>query len=249
MDAIVKATILTYPKLKGSKIILLMKLAFLKIKVFVSLQRHYQKTYGLSLRGLQKHYDVDPLDYGKLKKIYGGYVNQDTVYSSALSQDLKVDQALPLDGLITRDDELIKVLQGLNCKKWVFTNAYRPHAVRCLKLLGVENEFDGLTYTNYLEPGFNCKPEIASFLRAMKDAGATDPEQCYFVDDSAQNIDAAQKLGWTTVHLADDASKSDHGDYQIDNIHDLPKVLPDLWEPIVHDMKIRRQSIGITTAA
>ncbi|KAI8638568.1 pyrimidine 5'-nucleotidase [Parasitella parasitica] len=192
----------------------------------VSLQRHYQKTYGLSLRGLQKHYDVDPLDY-----------------------DLKVDQALPLDGLITSDEELIKMLQGLNCKKWVFTNAYRPHALRCLQLLGVENEFDGLTYTNYLEPGFNCKPETASFLRAMEDAGATDPKQCYFVDDSAQNIDAAQKLGWTTVHLADDASKSNHGDYQIENIHDLPKILPELWEPVAHNIKLRRQSLGITTAA
>jgi pyrimidine and pyridine-specific 5'-nucleotidase len=36
-----------------------------------------------------------------------------------------VDQALPLDGLITRDEELIEMLKGLNCKKWVFTNAYR----------------------------------------------------------------------------------------------------------------------------
>lgn len=34
--------------------------------------------------------------------------------------------------------------------------------------------------------------ETASFLRAMKDAGAVDPKQCYFVDDSAQNIDAAK---------------------------------------------------------
>ena len=28
----------------------------------------------------------------------------------------------------------------------------------------------------------------------MKDAGAVDPKQCYFVDDSAQNIDAAQVI-------------------------------------------------------
>lgn len=36
--------------------------------------------------------------------------------------------------------------------------------------------------------------ETASFLRAMEDAGAVDPKQCYFVDDSAQNIDAAQVI-------------------------------------------------------
>jgi pyrimidine and pyridine-specific 5'-nucleotidase len=69
----------------------------------------------------------------------------------------------------------------------------------------------GLTYTNYTISGFNCKPgktnsyiissdiklhffflEPASYLRAMEDAGAIDPKQCYLVDDSAQNIDAAQ---------------------------------------------------------
>ena len=36
-----------------------------------------------------------------------------------------------------------------------------------------------------------CK-ETASFLRAMNDAGVTDPSLIYFVDDSALNIDAAQ---------------------------------------------------------
>lgn len=56
-------------------------------------------------------------------------------------------------------------------------------------------------------------------------------------------------MGWTTVHVTGDASKSNHGDYQIDDIHDLPKVLPELWEPTHHQMKLRRQSITITTAA
>jgi pyrimidine and pyridine-specific 5'-nucleotidase len=63
------------------------------------------------------------------------------------------------------------------------------------------------------------------------------------------NFSLKQALGWTTVHLADDASTSSHGDYQIDDIHDLCKVLPELWEPTPPAIKIRRQSIGITTAA
>lgn len=57
-------------------------------------------------------------------------------------------------------------------------------------------------------------------------------------------------MGWTTVHLAEDASKSTHGDFQIDDIHDLPKVLPELWEPVAHPIKIRRASaVGIPTPA
>jgi hypothetical protein len=42
------------------------------------------------------------------------------------SLDEKVDQSLPLDGLITRDEPLREMIQKLNIKKWVFTNAYRP---------------------------------------------------------------------------------------------------------------------------
>ncbi|KAG1515113.1 hypothetical protein G6F53_003167 [Rhizopus delemar] len=190
-----------------------------------AIQTHYYETYGLSLRGLAKHHNVDPLHF-----------------------DLKVDQALPLDNLIKRDEPLKKILRGLHCKKWVFTNAYKLHALRCLRLLGIENEFDGLTYTNYNISDFNCKPEIESFLRAMKDAGVQDPNQCYLVDDSSLNIDAAQKLGWTTVHLADDASKSNHGDYQIDDIHDLPKVLPNLWEPILQEVTLKKQPATVSTA-
>ncbi|KAI9259294.1 pyrimidine 5'-nucleotidase [Sporodiniella umbellata] len=192
----------------------------------VAIQKHYHETYGLSLRGLTKHHNVDPLDF-----------------------DTKVDQSLPLDDLIKRDEPLIKMLRDLHCKKWVFTNAYKPHALRCLTLLGIENEFDGLTYTNYTIPEFDCKPEPESFFRAMRDAGIEDPSRCYLVDDSALNIDAAQKIGWTTIHLADDASKSSHGDYQIEDIHDLPKVLPDLWKERYHEKKLNCQSITVDAVA
>lgn len=32
--------------------------------IVAPLQRQYQAEYGLSLRGLQKHFSVDPVDYG-----------------------------------------------------------------------------------------------------------------------------------------------------------------------------------------
>ncbi|KAI8380818.1 pyrimidine 5'-nucleotidase [Blakeslea trispora] len=190
------------------------------------LQKKYHKLYGTSLKGLQTEFQVDPLDY-----------------------DAKVDQSLPLDGLINKDEPLREMLHHMHCKKWVFTNAYKVHALRCLKLLGIENEFDGLTYTNYALPNFNCKPDPAAFVRAMKDAGAIDPKQCYLVDDSAQNVDAAKQFGWTAIHLADDASTSNHGDYQIDDIHDLYKILPELWQSEESPTGFRRQSVDIAAKA
>jgi pyrimidine and pyridine-specific 5'-nucleotidase len=49
-------------------------------------------------------------------------------------------------------------------------------------------------------------------------------------------------LGWTTIHLVEDGSVSDHGDFQITDIHDLPKVLPELWEEKLPEIKIKRRS-------
>ncbi|KAI8146505.1 pyrimidine 5'-nucleotidase [Fennellomyces sp. T-0311] len=172
------------------------------------LRAQYFQDYGLALRGLQKHYNVDALDYDK-----------------------QVDGGLPLDDILKPDTELRNMLATLNStRKWVFTNAYYPHAERCLKLLGIDDQFEGMTFADYREPDFACKPEVGAYEKAMKEAGVTDPSQCYLVDDSAINVDIAKSLGWVTVHVASDPEKSNHGHFQIGGIHDLPKVLPHLWE-------------------
>lgn len=98
-----------------------------------------------------------------------------------------------------------------------------------IKCLGLEGCFDGLTYCDYLEPDFDCKPEIKAFRRAMRDAGVVHHSNCFLVDDSAANIDTAMDLGWTAVHVADDTQVSEFGHFQIDNVVELPKVLPFLW--------------------
>ncbi|KAL0094732.1 pyrimidine 5'-nucleotidase [Phycomyces blakesleeanus] len=172
-----------------------------------TLRERYFLDYGLSLRGLIKHHQIDAVEYDK-----------------------QVDGTLPLEDVLKPDPELRDMIHGLKIRKWVFTNAYLPHAERCLKIMGLSDEFEGITYANYKDPDFDCKPELASFKRAMKEAGISDPSLCYLVDDSGANIDAAKTLGWTTVHVADDPATSNHGDYQIDDIHSLHKVLPDLWK-------------------
>ncbi|KAJ3193527.1 hypothetical protein HK101_004665 [Irineochytrium annulatum] len=63
----------------------------------------------------------------------------------------------------------------------------------------------------------------------MKDANISDMSKCFFVDDAAINVDAAQKLGWTSVHVADSLPSS-HGAHQILRVHELPSVLPQLFE-------------------
>jgi pyrimidine and pyridine-specific 5'-nucleotidase len=68
------------------------------------------------------------------------------------------------------------------------------------------------------------------YERAMREAGVTENHNCYFVDDSAPNVEAATRLGWTSVHVTDDPNMSTAGNFQIATVTELPQVLPHLWK-------------------
>ncbi|KAJ1806511.1 suppressor of deletion of TFIIS [Coemansia sp. RSA 2599] len=162
----------------------------------------YFNDYGLTVRGLIKHHAVDPSSFNE-----------------------KVDDSLPLQSFIKPDMELRKMLQAVNIRRWAFTNAGVAHARRVLGCLGVEDLFDGITYCDYTEPSFPCKPERAAYERAMLEAGVSDPQMCYFVDDSLRNVEAAAELGWTAVEVSPTQRTALH----IQRIHELPSVLPQLF--------------------
>lgn len=80
-----------------------------------------------------------------------------------------------------------------------------------MKLLGIEDFFDGVTYCDYVQGEKDgrlvCKPEREMFEKAMYDTGLVvgrDEGRCFFVDDSVMNCVAAKRLGWGGVaHLAE----------------------------------------------
>ncbi|KAF8947998.1 hypothetical protein BGZ47_006995 [Haplosporangium gracile] len=118
-------------------------------------------------------------------------------------------------------------------KKWLFTNAGENHARRVVRILGLEGLFHGMTFCNYLEPHFVCKPDRKSFTKAMREAGVQDEDSslCFFADDSAPNVDMAVKMGWTAVHVMDRFKDvpSNSGQHQVESLVDLPTVLPQFW--------------------
>jgi len=69
-------------------------------KVAHDLSQKYYLQYGLSVRGLIKHHQVDPVDYDKF-----------------------VDGGLPLEELLTPSQELKDILSRLKTDRWIFTNA------------------------------------------------------------------------------------------------------------------------------
>ncbi|CUS10299.1 unnamed protein product [Tuber aestivum] len=126
-----------------------------------TLHETYYKTYGLAIEGLVLYHKIDPLEYNSV-----------------------VDDALPLDQVLHSDLGLRKLISDMDRTKvrlWLFTNAYVTHAKRVVKLLGIEDLFDGITYCDYAQEKLICKPQIAMFEKAMKEASITDRSNCYFV--------------------------------------------------------------------
>ncbi|KKK12567.1 hypothetical protein P175DRAFT_0494756 [Aspergillus ochraceoroseus IBT 24754] len=147
------------------------------------LHTKYYKEYGLAIEGLTRHHKIDPLEFNR-----------------------QVDDALPLDQILKPDPKLRKLLEDIDrdkVKMWLLTNAYVTHANRVVKLLGVEDLFEGITYCDYGQTPLVCKPTQAMYEKAEKEAGAPSTEQCYFVDDSGLNCKHAADRGWQTVHLVE----------------------------------------------
>ncbi|KAG7126871.1 hypothetical protein HYQ44_000591 [Verticillium longisporum] len=115
----------------------------------------------------------------------------------------------------------------------LLTNAYKTHGQRVVKLLGIEDQFEGLTFCDYAEQPLTCKPAKAMYLKAMQHAGVERPEDCYFVDDSYQNCKAAQEYGWTAAHLVEErlsVPRTPASQYQIRHLQELRNIYPQFFK-------------------
>lgn len=124
-------------------------------------REHLLTSNFVQISGLVMHHKVDPLEYNR-----------------------EVDDALPLDGLITPNPELRQLLEAIDTSKvklWLFTNAHITHGQRVVRLLEIDDLFEGITFCDYRKTPFICKPHREMFEKAEAEAGAMSPQDCYFV--------------------------------------------------------------------
>ena len=167
-----------------------------------ALRQHYLEMYGTTLRGLQIHYQID-------SDKYLAYVHD-----------------LPLAEFIQTDPELGKLLATLPQRKLIFTNADVNHARRVLSVLQIGDIFEQIIDIRALD--FMCKPDPEAYRRALAIAGGSDPEECILFDDAMRNLLPAKEQGWYTVLVGRDRA-DDTANLNISSLHDLPQVMPQLW--------------------
>lgn len=153
----------------------------------MTILQDYCNQYGLSLIGFMKDYNINPEQY-----------------------NLLVDDSLQLNHLLKPDLKLRHLLLSLKLdykfdKLWLFTNSYKNHALRCVKLLGIADLFDGITYCNYdnlitngnfdNKHSFRCKPNLPIYEQLKLESGLTSWNDAFFVDDNLNNLKTAKRLG------------------------------------------------------
>ncbi|AOA60901.1 Pyrimidine nucleotidase [Komagataella phaffii CBS 7435] len=183
------------------------------------LHHKYYQQYGLSMEGLVRHNNIDAMEYNS-----------------------KVDDSLPLEKILRPNRRLREMIlrlkkSGKVDRLWLFTNAYKNHALRVIYLLGLGDLFDGLTYCEYDKIPILCKPMKPIFDKALLAAGCKSTKNAYFVDDSALNVKAARELGFAKVihyvETDDDMEKLDEthkaNTVIIRDILELEKVCSELF--------------------
>ena len=182
---------------------------FISIKLNIDLkkakeiQKEYFHKYNTTLNGLILNNKVDAHEFLK-------YVHDIDI------SFLKKDKILR--------EELIK----LKAKKYIFTNGSHDHILNVTRHLGIEDLFDGMW--DIVDSKFNPKPLIEPYNMLIKKFNIN-PDLAIFIDDIAQNLEPAKKIGMKTAWLINneywgkkDANKS-YIDYRIQS---LPSFLQEI---------------------
>lgn len=164
-----------------------------------ALRVDYWQRYGATLTGLVRHHGTDPHHFL-----------------------WHTHQFPELPRMVLREPQLRHVLQRLPGRKLVFSNAPQHYARDVLKLLRVDDLFDDLFTIEHTH--FRPKPQMAGFVRLLR-KHRLNPAQCVMVEDSAENLLTAKRLGMKTVWVSAASRQPACVDVKIKNVMQLPRML------------------------
>lgn len=164
-----------------------------------ALRAHYWQRYGATLSGLMRHHGTKPEHFL-----------------------WHTHQFPELERMVLREPRLRHVLKALPGRKLVFSNAPQHYAQAVLKLLRIDGLFDGVMAVE--QTHFRPKPDSSGFMRLLRQhrlkAG-----QCVMVEDSAENLRAAKRLGMRTVWVTGETRNPPYVDVKVKSVMELPRAM------------------------
>jgi len=168
----------------------------LTLEAALTVQKHYFREHGTTLRGLMTVDQVDPDEF--------------------LAFVHEVDLAC-----VPQNAVLVAALAALPGRKIVHTNGSLRHAERLLNHLGIAASFCGII--DIAVAGYEPKPGLAGY-HALLERHRVNPAAALMVEDMAKNLAPAAALGMTTawvrnpIDWAADGSKGDHIHHIVDDL-------------------------------
>ena len=164
-----------------------------------ALRQHYWHRYGATLSGLMRHHGTDPAHFL-----------------------WHTHQFPELEKMVLREARLRHVLRTLPGRKVVFSNAPQHYAHAVLQLLRIDDLFEDLFAIEHTR--YQPKPSIAGFMRLLRKHNLN-PARCVMVEDSAENLQAAKRLGMHTVWVNNTARAPAYVDVKIRTVMELPRAM------------------------
>lgn len=164
-----------------------------------ALRVHYWQRYGATLSGLMRHHGTKPEHF---------------LWHTHQFPDL--------ERMVLREPRLRHVLKALPGRKLVFSNAPQHYAHEVLKLLRIDGLFDGVMAVE--QTRFRPKPDSFGFLRLLRQHRLR-ANQCVMVEDSAENLQAAKRLGMRTVWVSAKTRTPPYVDVKVRNVMELPRAM------------------------
>ncbi|MAW33215.1 MAG: pyrimidine 5'-nucleotidase [Proteobacteria bacterium] len=155
----------------------------------------YWKKYGATIIGLIKHHNIDPHHF--LKITHNFEIEKNNIKASPY---------------------LHRLLQRLNGRKFIFSNAPRAYIDEVLRHLKIANFFSDVFSIE--STGFKPKPNICGYHILLQKSKAI-ASDCIMVEDTLPNLLAAKKLGFKTIWLSSKVYKPKWVDIKITDIRHL----------------------------
>jgi putative hydrolase of the HAD superfamily len=156
------------------------------------LRKHYWRVYGATLKGLMRHHGIDAFHF------------------------LQETHALmDLPNMVIQVKRLRSLLQRLQGRKCVFTNAPRDYAVRVLELMGIADCFELIFSVESTQ--FHAKPSVRGFQMLLKNLKAK-PSDCMMLEDNLPALMTAKRLGMRTIWVSKKLQKPNFVDYRIGSV-------------------------------